>query len=69
MLKNKTTEIIEDLRNGKMVIILDDEDRENEGDLICAAEAVTPEIIISWQRMVVVLYVWHWMIRNVKNSI
>ena len=45
MLKNKTTEIIEDLRNGKMVIILDDEDRENEGDLICAAEAVTPEII------------------------
>jgi 3,4-dihydroxy-2-butanone 4-phosphate synthase len=29
MLKNKTTEIIEDLRNGKMVIILDDEDREN----------------------------------------
>ena len=28
MLKNKTTEIIEDLRNGKMVIILDDEDRE-----------------------------------------
>ena len=45
MLKNKTTEVIEDLRNGKMVIILDDEDRENEGDLICAAEAVTPEII------------------------
>ena len=45
MLKNKTTEIIDDLRNGKMVIILDDEDRENEGDLICAAEAVTPEII------------------------
>lgn len=45
MLKNKTTEIIEDLRNGKMVIILDDEDRENEGDLICAAEAITPEII------------------------
>lgn len=45
MLKHKTTEIIEDLRNGKMVIILDDEDRENEGDLICAAEAITPEII------------------------
>lgn len=33
MLKNKTTEIIEDLRNGKMVIILDDEDRENEETL------------------------------------
>jgi 3,4-dihydroxy 2-butanone 4-phosphate synthase/GTP cyclohydrolase II len=38
-------EIIDDLRSGKMVIILDDEDRENEGDLVCAAEFVTPEII------------------------
>ena len=37
--------IIEDLRAGKMVVILDDEDRENEGDLVCAAEHVTPEII------------------------
>ena len=37
--------VIEDLRDGKMVIILDDEDRENEGDLVCAAEQVTPEII------------------------
>lgn len=34
-----------DLRAGKMVIIVDDEDRENEGDLVCAAELVTPEII------------------------
>jgi 3,4-dihydroxy 2-butanone 4-phosphate synthase/GTP cyclohydrolase II len=38
-------EAIEDLRAGKMVIMVDDEDRENEGDLVCAAEAVTPEII------------------------
>ena len=38
-------EIIEDIRQGKMVILMDDEDRENEGDLIIAAEAVTPEII------------------------
>jgi len=38
-------EVIEDLRAGRMVIILDDEDRENEGDLVCAAEHVTPEII------------------------
>jgi 3,4-dihydroxy 2-butanone 4-phosphate synthase / GTP cyclohydrolase II len=38
-------EIIEDIRLGKMVILMDDEDRENEGDLIIAAEAVTPEII------------------------
>ncbi len=38
-------EAIEDLRAGKMVIMVDDEDRENEGDLVCAAEFVTPEII------------------------
>ncbi len=34
-----------DLAAGKMIIIVDDEDRENEGDLVCAAEKVTPEII------------------------
>lgn len=34
---------IEDFRNGKMVIVVDDEDRENEGDLIMAAEKITPE--------------------------
>jgi 3,4-dihydroxy 2-butanone 4-phosphate synthase/GTP cyclohydrolase II len=38
-------QIIGDLRAGRMVIIIDDEDRENEGDLVCAAEFVTPEII------------------------
>jgi 3,4-dihydroxy 2-butanone 4-phosphate synthase/GTP cyclohydrolase II len=38
-------EAIEDIRNGKLVIVVDDEDRENEGDFICAAECVTPEII------------------------
>jgi 3,4-dihydroxy 2-butanone 4-phosphate synthase / GTP cyclohydrolase II len=38
-------EAVEDIRNGKMIIIVDDEDRENEGDLVCAAEKVTPEII------------------------
>ncbi|MBT3386774.1 MAG: bifunctional 3,4-dihydroxy-2-butanone-4-phosphate synthase/GTP cyclohydrolase II [Desulfobacula sp.] len=36
---------IEDIKNGKMVILVDDEDRENEGDLTMAAEAVTPEAI------------------------
>jgi 3,4-dihydroxy 2-butanone 4-phosphate synthase/GTP cyclohydrolase II len=36
---------IEDFRAGRLVIIVDDEDRENEGDLACAAEKVTPEII------------------------
>ena len=38
-------DILDDIRQGKMVILMDDEDRENEGDLIVAAEAVTPEII------------------------
>ncbi len=38
-------EAIEEIRQGRMVIIVDDEDRENEGDLCCAAEKVTPEII------------------------
>ena len=42
---NTIEEIIEDIRQGKMVILMDDEDRENEGDLIMAAECVTPEAI------------------------
>jgi 3,4-dihydroxy 2-butanone 4-phosphate synthase/GTP cyclohydrolase II len=36
---------VDDLRNGKIIIVADDEDRENEGDLVCAAELVTPETI------------------------
>lgn len=38
-------ETIEDIKNGKMVLVVDDEDRENEGDLIMAAEKVTPQAI------------------------
>jgi len=38
-------EAVRDIRDGKLIIIVDDEDRENEGDLVCAAEKVTPEII------------------------
>jgi len=38
-------EAVGDIRDGKIIIIVDDEDRENEGDLVCAAEKVTPEII------------------------
>ncbi len=37
--------VIEDVKNGKLIIVTDDENRENEGDLVCAAEKVTPEII------------------------
>lgn len=36
---------IEDLRNGRIVVVADDEDRENEGDFVCAAQLVTPEMI------------------------
>jgi 3,4-dihydroxy 2-butanone 4-phosphate synthase/GTP cyclohydrolase II len=36
---------VAEIRDGRMIIIVDDEDRENEGDLVCAAEKVTPEII------------------------
>lgn len=42
---NTTEEIIDDLRAGKMVIIMDDENRENEGDLLMAADCVTPEAV------------------------
>ena len=38
-------EVLEDLRRGEMIVLVDAEDRENEGDLLCAAEKVTPEII------------------------
>src|SRR4030095_12059157 len=38
-------EAVADIRDGRMIIIIDDEDRENEGDLVCAAEKTTPEII------------------------
>jgi 3,4-dihydroxy 2-butanone 4-phosphate synthase / GTP cyclohydrolase II len=43
--RNSIEEILEELRSGRMVIVMDDEDRENEGDLIMAAERVTPEAV------------------------
>jgi 3,4-dihydroxy 2-butanone 4-phosphate synthase/GTP cyclohydrolase II len=42
---DRVEDAIEDIRRGRLVIVADDEDRENEGDLVCAAEAITPEII------------------------
>ena len=42
---SKIEDAIEDIRAGKMVIIVDDEDRENEGDLAMSAEKITPEAI------------------------
>lgn len=42
---NSIEEAIEDIKNGKMIIVVDDEDRENEGDLVIAAEKATPEAV------------------------
>lgn len=42
---SEVPEVLEDLRQGKMIVLVDAEDRENEGDLVCAAEKTTPEII------------------------
>jgi 3,4-dihydroxy 2-butanone 4-phosphate synthase / GTP cyclohydrolase II len=42
---DRIEDAIQDIREGRMVIVADDEDRENEGDLVCAASKVTPEII------------------------
>jgi 3,4-dihydroxy 2-butanone 4-phosphate synthase/GTP cyclohydrolase II len=42
---NTIEEAIEDIKAGKVIIVVDDEDRENEGDFICAAEKITPEVI------------------------
>ncbi len=45
MTRHTIEQAIDDLRNGKIIIVADDEDRENEGDLVCAAQLVTPELI------------------------
>ena len=42
---NTIEEAIDDIRSGKLLIVVDDEDRENEGDFICAAELITPELV------------------------
>jgi len=42
---NSISEAIQDIKKGKVIIVVDDEDRENEGDFICAAQLITPEIV------------------------
>lgn len=42
---NTIDEILEDLRSGRVIVLIDDEKRENEGDFVCAAEHVTPEVV------------------------
>ncbi len=45
MVFGTVAQAIQDIRDGKFVVVADDEDRENEGDLVCAAELVTPEMV------------------------
>src|SRR5699024_4345852 len=42
---NAIEDALEDIKKGKLVIVVDDEDRENEGDFIAAAQSITPEIV------------------------
>ncbi|GIR03590.1 MAG: hypothetical protein CM15mP13_1840 [Pseudomonadota bacterium] len=48
---NSTKELISEIKKGNMVLLMDDEDRENEGDLILAGKKVTPEKINLWLSM------------------
>jgi 3,4-dihydroxy 2-butanone 4-phosphate synthase/GTP cyclohydrolase II len=62
-------EVLEDLRRGKMIILVDDEDRENEGDLTMAAEKVTPEAInfmAKYGRGLICLSLHHTIVEKLK---
>lgn len=48
---NSVEEALEELRRGRIVLVTDDPDRENEGDMICAAEFATQENINLWHAM------------------
>lgn len=48
---NTIEEALRDLREGKVILVTDDPDRENEGDLVCAAEFATQENINLWRLM------------------
>ena len=54
---NKTEELIADIKKGKMVLLMDDEDRENEGDIILAGEKDTSEKINYMARQVICMRV------------
>ena len=56
---NTTSELLSDLKKGKMVVLMDDEDRENEGDLILPAEMFLQRPSILWQCMEEALFVLH----------
>ena len=48
---NTVEEALEELRNGKIILVTDDPDRENEGDFICAAEFAPQKTSTSWHAM------------------
>ena len=53
---NTVEEAVKDLQDGKLILVSDDESRENEGDLICAAEFATTENVNLWRHMEKDLY-------------
>lgn len=64
---NTIEEAIEDFREGKFLIVVDDEDRENEGDFIIAAEKITPEKV-NFMLKTVVAYCAHRSRKNVVRN-
>lgn len=54
---NTIEEALNDLREGKLILVTDDEGRENEGDFICAAQYATTETLILWRCTEKALYV------------
>jgi 3,4-dihydroxy 2-butanone 4-phosphate synthase / GTP cyclohydrolase II len=69
MTVSRIEDVIEDLKNGKMIILVDDEDRENEGDLTMAAEKVTPEAInfmAKYGRGLICLSLDHQLVERLK---
>ena len=65
---NTIEEAIEDFREGKFLIVVDDEDRENEGDFIIAAEKITPEKSKLHVEKTVVAYCAHRSRKNVVKN-
>ncbi len=69
MTVSRIEDVIEDLRNGKMIILVDDEDRENEGDLTIGAEKITPEAInfmAKYGRGLICLSLEHQLVEKLK---
>ena len=64
---NTINEAVKDIKNGRMVIVVDDPDRENEGDFVMAAELVTPEHVNFIQRKLAEFFVFQLLGTKQKN--